>query len=97
MNEVPAHRVIDFDHCEKLGDYFLTPPNEHESGARRLSFLCPCGCGALCGIRVNDAGTTDNYCWNWDLNEDKPTCTPSISINNGHWHGFLTDGIFRSC
>jgi len=35
--------------------------------------------------------------WQWDGNEDNPTVTPSININNGHWHGYLTGGVFRSC
>lgn len=97
MPDVQAHKVDDYQACKNPGDFFLTPPNEHEGGARRLSFLCPCGCGTLAGIRVNDQGTQENHCWAWDRNEESPTCTPSILIDHGHWHGYLTGGIFKSC
>lgn len=96
-NEVAGRKVANFAACEKAGDFFLTPPTPAEGGARRLSFLCPCGCGALCGILVNDDGTQNNYAWAWDRDENAPTVTPSIAINNGHWHGYLTAGVFRPC
>ena len=91
---VKATRVADFDHAKNPGDFFLTPPNEHEGGSRRLSFLCPCGCGTLAGIRVRDDRQTPPGVWGWDGDEDKPTATPSILIGNGHWHGYLTNGEF---
>ena len=94
---VVARKVADFDHAERPGDYFITEPNQHEDGARRLSFLCPCGCGDLAGIRIRDDGQQINGAWAWDRNEDKPTCTPSILINKGHWHGYLTAGVFVEC
>lgn len=95
--KVKARRVANFDECEKPGDFFLTAPNLHDGGCRQLSFLCPCGCGGLCGIRVRDDGTTANYAWQWDRNEEQPTCKPSINISNGHWHGYLTAGEFIPC
>ena len=95
--EVQATKKAGFSDCKSPGDFFLTSPNEHEGGARRLSFLCPCGCGDLAGIKVRDDGTQQGGAWAWDRNEDKPTCTPSIAINSNHWHGYLTDGVFRSC
>ena len=58
--------------------------------------ICPCGCGIYAGIRIRDDGTSDHYAWTWDRNEEKPTCTPSILINDNHWHGYLTEGVFRS-
>jgi hypothetical protein len=51
----------------------------------------------LAGIRINDDGTQANYAWAWDRNEDAPTVTPSINIQHGHWHGYLTAGVFRAC
>ena len=95
--DVKATRVSGFDECKNPGDFFFTEPNEAEGGARRLSFLCPCGCGDLCGIRVNDDGSQEHYAWSWNLDKDKPTTHPSININNGHWHGYLTDGVFKRC
>lgn len=95
--EVKANHKADFDACQEPGDFYLTPPNEHDGGARRLSFLCPCGYASLCGIRVRDDGQNRDGAWGWNLDEEKPTCTPSIRINGEHWHGYLTDGVFRSC
>jgi len=97
MNIVFARHVEDYEHAENPGDYFVTQPNKHEGGARRLSFLCPCGCHLLCGIKIRDDGQNIDGAWGWNRDENKPTCTPSIDINRGHWHGYLTDGEFRSC
>lgn len=93
-NEVNARRVEDYEHCEEPGDFFLTEPDGQ--GVRCLQFLCPCGCCSLCGIRVK-TGEKIPIAWEWDGNEDHPTTKPSININNGHWHGYLTGGVFRSC
>ena len=91
--EVQAHRVADYSECRYPGNFFLSPPSA--DGIRRLSFLCPCGCGMLCGINVGPADGAKVWAWNGD--EEKPTATPSININMGHWHGYLTDGVFKSC
>lgn len=99
--KIKATRVADYDHCKEPGDFFLSPPNPAENGCRRLSFLCPCGCGDLCGIKIRDDGQRKDGAWGWDRNEEQPTTTPSILIGpgtgNGHWHGFLTKGEFISC
>lgn len=99
--KVKANRVPDFDACKNPGDFFITASDAVDSGARRLSFLCPCGCGDLCGIRIREDGQHANACWGWDRNEDQPTCTPSIRIGGSqgseHWHGYLTKGEFISC
>ena len=96
-------RVADYDHCIEPGDFYFSPPNKAEGGTRRLSFRCPCGCGDLCGVKVNDDGSTANGAWSWNKDEEKPTVRPSIAIQNcrpnsgDHWHGFLTDGVFQKC
>lgn len=87
-------KVNNYEECKKVGDWFFTPAVE---GVRRLSFLCPCGCGSLAGIKVRDDGTQADHAWGWNRDEEKPTCTPSIAINGNEWHGYLTDGIFKSC
>lgn len=94
---VPARRVEDFAHAKNAGDFFIQPPNPADRNRIAISFLCPCGCGMLAGVRVNEAGTTDDYCWSWNKDCNKPTVQPSILINDNHWHGFLTDGVFRGC
>lgn len=89
--------MADYESCVQNGDFFIAHKNEYEPDYIRINFLCPCGCGSLCGVRVRKDGQKEPNCWAWDCNEDKPTVTPSIDINHGHWHGYLTGGIFRSC
>ena len=96
MSDVQANRVADFSAAKNPGDFFVTAFNPHEQ-CRRLSFLCPCGCGDLAGIRIRDDGQQVDGAWSWNRSEDKPTCQPSILIDRGHWHGYLTDGVFKSC
>lgn len=88
-------KVKNFETCKVVGDWFFT--NSTVDQYRRLSFLCPCGCGSLAGIRVRNDGKQDEKAWGWNLNEDKPTVTPSIRINDEEWHGHLVDGVFISC
>lgn len=97
MADVPARRVANFDACEKAGDFYITPPNPAEGGMRRISFICPCGCGSLGGVRVRDDGVKEDGAWGWNRDEDKPTITPSIQFIGGcGWHGHLTAGVFKS-
>jgi hypothetical protein len=97
MLSVQGKHVADFDSCNDPGDFFFSPPNPAEDGMRRLSFICPCGCGDLAGIRVREDGAHIMPAWGWNRNEEKPTTSPSINISYGHWHGYLTDGVFVSC
>lgn len=97
MQEVKAQKVADFDACTEPGHFYITQPNPAENGMRRLSFKCPCGCGDLCAIRIRDDGLNEGGAWGWDKNEETPTTTPSININSGHWHGYLTAGVFKPC
>ncbi len=99
--KVPARKVDNFDSCSRPGDFFLTASDPEKGGCRRLSFLCPCGCGDLCGVRIRDDGQQSTAVWGWDQNEQQPTLTPSIRIGGAggaeHWHGYLTKGVFTSC
>ena len=98
MTEVQANLVADFDHAKNPGDFYFA--GHGTDPCLRLAFLCPCGCGVLAGIRVQDDGKKGEGSWAWNLSREKPTCTPSILIYGGpdvHWHGYLTDGVFRSC
>ncbi len=96
MPEVKANKVAGFDQCILPGDFYITAPNPRDLSSRRLSFRCPCGCAALCGIRIRDDDTREGGAWAWDRDEDTPTVTPSININNDHWHGHLTKGVFKN-
>ncbi len=59
-------------------------------------FQCPCGCRSVGGVRV--AGDRS---WEWNGSRDKPTVRPSVLLYDAdrqpHWHGWLTDGVWRSC
>ncbi len=89
-------KVNNFDECKQTGDWYFTDASA-ESHYRRLSFLCPCGCGMLAGVRVRADGQNDGVSWGWNQSEEKPTTSPSIDINSGHWHGYLVNGVFQKC
>lgn len=61
-----------------------------------LAFICPCGCkreGYL-PVETNTPGPR----WDWDGNHERPTLTPSVLFRGGcQWHGFLTNGEWRTC
>lgn len=92
--EVTANRAEadSIDGLKKPGDFYWTGMSDGKIG--RMMFVCPCGCGDICGIVLKPVAPTG---WEWNGDLDKPTVTPSILINRGHWHGYLTDGVFRSC
>lgn len=92
MHPVKANKVAGFNECKNPGDYFFSPV--YEENTRKLDFICPCGCGQLCGIKVANDGYQRTGIWGWNKDENKPTCTPSIRINQDHWHGHLKDGVF---
>lgn len=58
-------------------------------------FQCPCGCRSVGGVKVAPGG------WTWNGSRDKPTVRPSVLLHDvdgaPHWHGWLTDGVWRSC
>lgn len=78
--------------------YWGALSDDHKSG--RLMFSCPCGCGTNPGIVVGEPQAVPPV-WGWNGNPDKPTATPSIEVHpHGGckgWHGYLTDGVFKSC
>lgn len=97
MSEVKANRVAGYSEAKNAGDFYWSGNEkaEIESGKPgRLMFICPCGCGITAGITVKPVAPQG---WDWNGDMDKPTTSPSILINQGHWHGYLTDGVFKSC
>ena len=49
--------------------------------------------------KQDKSGTSGTYWW-WNGDRDKPTLTPSIgvpAVPPYKWHGFLENGIWRSC
>lgn len=66
---------------------------EHEPAG--FHFQCPCGCRSVGAVNVAPGG------WQWNGSRDKPTVRPSVLLYDAdrkpHWHGWLTDGVWRSC
>ncbi|MCA0851488.1 DUF6527 family protein [Salipiger thiooxidans] len=72
------------------GSFWVSDGPEHVN----FWFFCPCGCGEKRVIRVGrgykpDAGPS----WHWNGATEKPTLKPSVDL--GHWHGWLTGGIWQ--
>jgi len=89
-------RVAGYEALEKAGDFYWTYPQgvDNPSTPDRLMFRCPCGCEILAGVTVKPVNPNG---WDWDGNLEQPTILPSILINHGHWHGYLTGGVFKTC
>jgi hypothetical protein len=59
-------------------------------------FVCPCGCGALSSVFLNQPNS--NNSWQWDNSENLPTLSPSIQkLTPCRWHGHLNKGVWESC
>lgn len=70
---------------------------ESEDDDGRWYYGCPCGCGAAGGLRVSAGNKpAQSPSWVWNGSKDKPTLKPSVH-HIGHWHGWLTDGVWLSC
>lgn len=96
MIEVVAKRLDDTRSLPTSPGEFKICCNDKGEPAR-LVFACPCGCGDIGGIGL-PPGNQQGPTWTWNGDHDKPTCTPSIRFLSGcQWHGYLTDGVFRSC
>lgn len=61
-----------------------------------LLFSCPCGCKAVVHVPVLPGFGSGHWQWNGSL--EAPTLKPSILRTAGcRWHGYLTEGEFRTC
>lgn len=85
-------------------DHHLTTPGaveirEAETDCEKLvgfAFVCPCGCGRE-GYLPIDTFTAGPR-WDWNGDRERPTLTPSVLFRGGcQWHGFLTNGEWRTC
>lgn len=62
-----------------------------------LIYCCPCGCQALGSLRIGiNEKPEESPSWNWNGSTDSPTLRPSVH-HVGHWHGYLTDGVWVAC
>ena len=91
---VKSHRFDDIDEVQKVPGAF----EYYKAGDRYLAgmiYCCPCGCGRTGALRFRPSEPS-HPSWQWDGNMEAPTLTPSVH-HVGHWHGWLTDGVWRSC
>ncbi len=77
------------------GSFRVDQPDE--DGEQIFWYCCPCGCGKVGGLNVGTnfkpaAGPS----WNWNGSLEAPTLSPSVN-HVGHWHGWLADGVWKSC
>jgi hypothetical protein len=96
---VAAHHMIDRDQFlrESVAGAIFVQPHEDGSGEVNFWYRCPCGCGAKAFLLAGrDFKPADSPSWNWNGSLNKATLTPSVH-HVGHWHGWLTDGVWRSC
>lgn len=61
-----------------------------------LIYCCPCGCGRLGALHFRPGSVDGGASWEWNGNIEAPTLLPSVH-HVGHWHGYLTDGVWISC
>jgi hypothetical protein len=90
---VSARLVGEFKFDAEPGDCLLE--------GERLMFACP-GCGLWGGVNVGHPKPAQGP--SWDVVKGNPadpaklSLTPSIHcVGCCGWHGFLTEGVFRSC
>jgi len=67
----------------------LVSPGGSAAVAARLSAVAP----LLAGKNFKPA---QGPSWNWNGSSSAPTLTPSVN-HEGHWHGWLTAGVWVSC
>lgn len=105
----PAVFVADFDDEEARVEaghwHFYTAYGDPEQRKAGIFFGCPCGCGSMFSVGF-DTHESKRPKWHWNGKSVGISLTPSIliyqmdkagNIVGEHWHGFLTDGEFRSC
>ncbi|AXU19699.1 hypothetical protein C7W88_12775 [Novosphingobium sp. THN1] len=105
----PAVFVADFDDEEARVEaghwHFYTAYGDPEQRKAGILFGCPCGCGSMFCVGF-DSHEGAGPRWHWNGQQEAITLTPSIliyqmdqagNVTGEHWHGFLTDGEFKSC
>jgi hypothetical protein len=68
-----------------------------EDGEQAFWYTCPCGCGRQAPLVVgNGFKPHEGPSWNWNGSLDSATLHPSVH-HQGHWHGWLKNGVWESC
>ena len=77
------------------GGFHVEPPDS--DGEQDFYYYCPCGCGRVAPLVVGNGFKPEiSPSWRWNGSFDKPTLFPSV-WHQGHWHGWLRDGVWESC
>lgn len=90
MEDVKANLVEGFDYICNPGDYYFAEDN------KALIAMCPSGCGELMSLPLTILD--NNPRWEWNGDKECPSLTPSIQRRgpNCTWHGYLTNGVWKS-
>jgi len=78
---------------ERQGQFDIV---DEPNGQRRFWFVCPGKCKGLTVVAIRPVVDGSQHSWDWNGSTGAPTLTPSIN-HVGCWHGWLTDGEFKSC
>lgn len=92
MSAIPAVKVANIwsEDPPVAGHY------QFDENDRGIVYGCPCGCGQLRCVPIS-TGVKQPGSWLWDGNHERPTLQPSIQIvGSCKWHGFLTNGHWRT-
>ena len=89
---------VDATYCADIDEVRVKPGafEFYKSGDRYpagMIYCCPCGCGSTGSLAFRPGPSPS---WEWNGHREKPTLTPSVH-HVGHWHGYLTDGVWTSC
>lgn len=61
---------------------------------------CPCGCGYVGSMPIGLNKPAGISSWEWNGSQDKATLRPSVDgrrCPGCAFHGYLTDGVWKSC
>lgn len=91
-----THLEKDAFHDRRLAGSFMIGEVDSD-GETSFWYCCPCGCGRF-GLLTVGKGfkPSDGPSWSWNGSLDRPTLHPSVH-HVGHWHGWLQDGVWKSC
>lgn len=91
-----ARHIADRDEFARVlapGSFWVSDPDA--DGEQSFWYCCPCGCGHRAPLTVGkNFKPADGPSWDWNGSLDKPTLKPSVD-HRGHWHGWLTDGVWK--
>lgn len=76
---------------------FVTSPEDREL-ITGIVFVCPRHGNETCQLQFTGPAAEPGVpSWRWNGLTRKPTLKPSILCTGGcRWHGFLTDGVFKT-